>query len=44
MTGGSNITFEQMKAYNDIMGEVIGPIEAQIIQKLDREYLRIMNG
>ena len=44
MTGGANITFEQMKAYNEIMGEVIGPIEAQIIQKLDREYLRIMNG
>lgn len=44
MSGGTTITFEQMNAYNNIMGNVIGPLEVQIIQKLDREYLRIMNG
>lgn len=44
MSGGTTITFEQMKAYNDIMGNVIGPFEVSIIQQLDREYLKVMNG
>ena len=43
-SGGAPITFEQMKAYNDIMGNMIGPKEAEIIKKLDRAYLEIMNG
>ena len=43
-SGGSPITYEQMKAYTEITGNTIGPAQAEIIQKLDREYLKIMNG
>lgn len=43
-SGGSPITYEQMKAYAEITGNTIGPVQAEIIQKLDREYLKIMNG
>lgn len=43
-SGGGPITYEQMKAYSEITGNNIGPVEAEIIQRLDKEYLRIMNG
>jgi len=43
-SGPAPISFEQMQAYNSIMGKLIGPLEVQIIQKLDREYLGIMNS
>ena len=43
-SGGSPITFEQMKAYMDLTGNYIGPKEVDVILKLDREYLRIMNS
>ena len=38
------LTFEQMKAYNEIMGNTIGPAEVNVIKKLDKKYLEIMNG
>ncbi len=43
-SGGGPITYEQMKAYMDITGNIVGPIEAEIIKMLDREYLKVMNG
>lgn len=44
MSGPSSITYEQMKAYMDITGNEIGPKEASVITKLDKEFLRIMQS
>ena len=43
-SGVTPITFEQMKAYNEIMGNTIGPAEVNVIKKLDKKYLEIVNG
>lgn len=44
MSGGSPITYEQMKAYSELSGYTIGPKEIDVIKKLDMLYLKIMNS
>ena len=44
MMGVPPITYEQMKAYMDITGNIIGPKEADVIRQLDRKYREVNNG
>ena len=44
MSGVSPITFEQIKAWSDLTGNVLKPFDVELIKKLDLLYMRIMNG
>ena len=43
MSGPSPITYEQIKAYIDVMQTNLSPREIEVIKKLDMEYLKVLN-
>ena len=44
LNGPSSLTYTDIKAWSELTGNELSPVDVEIIKKLDTLYLKVMNG